>query len=68
MSKPVRTFTDYPLKLTIWRNHGPKGAWYSAVPSRRYKNGDDTWCESDSLRRDDLLPMARLPLSAMLRS
>jgi hypothetical protein len=60
MSSPVRKLRDGHLQLTIWRNEGHKGTWYSCFPSRSYKNGDETWCESDSLRRDDLLGMAKL--------
>ena len=49
------------LQVTIWRNKGDDDrTWYSAVPSRSYKKGDDAWAESDSLNQDDLLPMAKL--------
>jgi hypothetical protein len=48
------------LQVTIWRNTSDKGTWYSVIPSRSYKNGDDMWKESDSLGFDDLLPMAKL--------
>jgi hypothetical protein len=48
------------LQVTIWRNVGEKGPWYSAVPTRSYKKGDDAWAESDSLNADDLLIMAEL--------
>jgi hypothetical protein len=50
------------LQATIWRNHSiEKGTtWYSVVPSRSYKNGDDTWKETESLGFDDLLAMAEL--------
>ena len=49
------------LQVTIWRNTYREGhAWYSAVPTRSYKKGDDTWKESDSLNADDLLIMAEL--------
>ena len=47
------------LYVTIWRNSGEKGSWYSVIPSRGYKQGDD-WKETDSLNADDLLPMAKL--------
>ena len=60
MSKPAHKFRDGVLQVTIWRNHGEKGPWYSVVPSRSYKKGDDSWKESDSFRADDLLPMAKL--------
>jgi hypothetical protein len=48
------------LQVTIWRNTGEKGPWYSAVPTRSYKKGDDAWAESESLGSDDLLIMAEL--------
>jgi hypothetical protein len=50
------------LQVTIWRNIScEKGTtWYSAVPTRSYKKGDDAWAESDSLNADDLLIMAEL--------
>jgi hypothetical protein len=47
--------------VTIWRNKADDGrTWYSVVPSRGYKAGDDAWKETDSLNADDLLPMAKL--------
>ncbi len=50
------------LSVTIWRNISTeKGTtWYSAVPSRSYKNGDDAWKESDSLNAEDMPIMADL--------
>jgi hypothetical protein len=48
------------LQVTIWRNVGEKGAWYSVVPSRSYKKDDDIWQQTESLGADDLLPMAEL--------
>ncbi len=39
---------------------GDKGTWYSVMPSRSYKQGDDAWKETDSLNFDDLLSMAKL--------
>ena len=37
-----------------------KAHWYSVNPSRSYKQGDETWKETDSLGFDDLLTMAEL--------
>ena len=48
------------LQVTIWRNQSEKGNWYSVIPTRSYKQGDDTWKETDSLGFDDLLTMAKL--------
>jgi hypothetical protein len=60
MSKPAHKFRNGALQVTIWRNSGEKGNWYSVVPTRSYKQGEDTWKETDSLGFDDLLPMAKL--------
>ena len=60
MSKPAHKIRSGVLQVTIWRNTGEKGNWYSVIPSRSYKAGDDTWKESDSLGFDDLLTMAKL--------
>jgi hypothetical protein len=59
MSQPAHKYRDGVLQVTIWRNHGEKGTWYSVAPSRSYKKGDD-WKESESLREEDLLGMAKL--------
>jgi hypothetical protein len=59
MSKPAHKIRDGVLQVTIWRNAGEKGNWYSVIPARGYKQGDD-WKETDSLNFDDLLGMAKL--------
>ena len=55
MSKPAHKIRNGVLQVTIWRNSGDKGSWYSVIPSRSYKQGDDSWKETDSLNFDDLL-------------
>jgi hypothetical protein len=60
MSQPAHKLRDGALQVTIWRNSGEKGNWYSVIPSRSYKKGDDAWKETDSLGFDDLLAMAKL--------
>jgi len=60
MSQPAHKIRFGVLQVTIWRNTSDKGIWYSAVPTRSYKQGDETWKETDSLSADDLLPMAEL--------
>ena len=60
MSKPAHKIRIGVLQVTIWRNSGEKGSWYSVIPTRSYKQGDDTWRETDSLGSDDLLAMAKL--------
>ena len=54
MSLPAHRIRSGVLQVTIWRNSGERGPWYSVVPTRSYKNGDDTWKETDSLGFDDL--------------
>ncbi len=62
MSSPAHKIRISNLSATIWRNtNSDKGTtWYSVQPSRSYKNGDETWKETDSLGFDDLLTMAKL--------
>jgi len=60
MSQPAHKIRTGVLQVTIWRNASDKGNWYSVVPSRSYKQGEDTWKETDSLGFDDLLTMAKL--------
>ena len=60
MSKPAHKIRIGVLQVTIWRNRGEKGTWYSVIPSRSYKQGEETWKETDSLDFDDLLAMAKL--------
>lgn len=59
MSQPAHKIRIGALQVTIWRNHGEKGNWYSAIPSRSYKH-EDAWKETESLGFDDLLTMAKL--------
>jgi hypothetical protein len=59
MSQPAHKLRDGALQVTIWRNSGEKGNWYSVIPSRGYKKGD-AWKETESLGSDDLLAMAKL--------
>ncbi len=58
--KPAHKIRNGVLQVTIWRNIGENGTWYSVVPTRSYKTGDDIWKETDSLSFDDLLTMAKL--------
>lgn len=61
MTMPAHKLRDGCLEVTIWRNTSTSGqTYYSANPVRSYRNGDDTWRETDSLSGDDLLAMAEL--------
>ena len=60
MSSPAHKIRDGVLQVTIWRNQGERGNYYTVNPTRSYKQGDETWKETDSLNADDMLPMAEL--------
>lgn len=60
MSKPAHKIRNGCLAVTIWRNSSDKGTWYSVIPTRSYRQGEDTWRQTDSLNSDDLLPMGKL--------
>jgi hypothetical protein len=60
MTSPAIKFRDGTLQVTVWRNTGDRGTYYTVNPTRSYKNGDDAWKETDSLGQDDLLAMAEL--------
>ena len=60
MSSPAHKLRFGNLQATIWRNVSERGVWYTVNPARSYKQGDETWKETDSLGFDDLLTMAKL--------
>lgn len=61
MSTPAIKFRDGALQVVVWRNTSTEGkTYYSATPQRSYRQGDDTWRETDSLNEIDLLAMAEL--------
>ena len=60
MSQPAHKIRSGVLQVTIWRNSGDKGNWYSVTHSRSYKDGDGVWKETDTLNFDALLPMGKL--------
>ena len=59
MTQPAHKIRISNLQVTIWRNQGAKGNWYSVNPSRGYKQ-EESWKETDSLTFDDLLTMGKL--------
>jgi len=58
-AKPAQKFRDRNLTVTIWKNQGDNGPWYSVTPARTYKQGD-AWKETDSYSDDELLRLAQL--------
>jgi hypothetical protein len=57
--KPTHKIRSGALTVTIWKNQGEKGAFYTVTPSRSYKKGEE-WEETDSYSFDDLMTLAKL--------
>jgi hypothetical protein len=60
MAQPAHKLRCGVLQVVIWRNRGERGDYYTANPTRSYKQDDETWRETDSLGFDDLLTMGKL--------
>ena len=58
-NKPVHKLRDGAIEISIWKNEGEKGPWYSVTHRRSYKQGD-AWKEADSYAADDLLRLIKL--------
>ena len=58
-AKPAHKLRNRALTVTVWKNAGDKGSWYSVTPHRAYKQGEE-WKETDRFDFDDLLPLAKL--------
>jgi hypothetical protein len=58
-AKPAHKIRSGALTVTVWKNDGDNGPWYSVTPSRAYKQGDQ-WKDSDSFGQDDLLRLGKL--------
>jgi hypothetical protein len=57
--KPVHKVRGGGIEVSIWKNEGANGVWYSVTLRRNYKQGE-AWKESDSYAEDDLLRLAKL--------
>ena len=59
-NKPAATLRDGALKVTIWRNFGEKGTFYSVEPSRTYEDKQGKLQDAHNLSGTDPIQMARL--------
>ncbi len=60
-SKPVKEFSDGPIKVAVWRSEGEHGPRYSVTCRRRYKDkAADEWKDSYSYGQDDILALRKL--------
>lgn len=58
--KPIQTFRDGSIGLSVWERTGKRGAFYEFTLSRSYKNGDGKSAYSGSFRHYDAEPLSAL--------
>ena len=58
-NKPAHKIRNGALTVTIWKNDGENGPFYTATPSRSYKQGEE-WKETNSYHQQDLLALAKM--------
>lgn len=62
MSSPVKKFSVGGVQAAVWENEGKEGnTYYSVSFDRRYKDNNDEWKSTTSLKANDL-PKAILAL------
>jgi hypothetical protein len=62
MSLPVKKFSVGGVQVAVWENEGKEGrSFYSVSFDRRYKDKNDEWKSTTSLKANDL-PKAILAL------
>src|SRR5207253_1106172 len=57
--KPAHKIKNGSLTVTIWKNDGDKGPFYTVNPTRSYKDGDQ-WKETNSYHQHALLTLAKM--------
>lgn len=63
MPKPVKKFSAGGVQVAVWENEGKNGKqFYSVSIDRRYKDSNDQWKSTNSLKAADL-PKAILALN-----
>lgn len=63
MSKPIKKFSAGGIQVAVWENEGKEGKqFYSVSVDRRYKDKNDEWKSTNSLKATDL-PKAVLALN-----
>ncbi len=63
MVKPVKKFSAGAVQVAVWENEGKEGNnFYSVSLSKRYKDKNEEWKNSNSLKQTDL-PKAVLALN-----
>lgn len=53
-NKPIKTYKAGVLSLSLWENEGNEGKMKSFTFNRSYKDKEDSWQKTQSLRVSDL--------------
>lgn len=56
----IRGSVGSGLKLAIWKHDSDKGPWYTASPTRSYKDDAGQWHDSTSFKQQDFLEVAEM--------
>ncbi len=59
-TKPIDTIRDGSLKVTIWKNSGEKGDYYTARLTRTWSDEHGEYHDSDTFSGSELMRIARL--------
>lgn len=62
MSKPIKKFRAGGVSAAVWENQSEKGSFASISLQRTYKDKEDEWKHTSSLKVNDL-PKAMLVLN-----
>ena len=63
-NKPTATLRDGLLKATVWKQNSEKGGFFRVNFTRRYRDKDGNWQDSDSFSGSELLRIAHLATKA----
>ncbi|MCB1832632.1 MAG: hypothetical protein KDH19_04190 [Geminicoccaceae bacterium] len=58
--KPEDTLRDGALKVSIWKNEGEKGPFFSATIAKTYRDDQGKYQDGHSLSSNDLLRVSEL--------
>jgi hypothetical protein len=60
-ARPVKTFKQGGVEVSVWRNHGEKGDMYNTTIRNSYKDNDSgEWKETSSFSPTDLAVLSQL--------
>jgi hypothetical protein len=63
-ARPVKTFKQGGVEVSVWRNSGEQGDMYNATIRKSYKDDKGDWKETTSLSPTDLAVVSQLSSQA----